>query len=77
MSKSGSCYATACKNKWIDNYTWLERKRIRRGFWKNYDNCLEESKKYKTSGEFQKGAPGAYKVSCKHGWLDEFFPKNK
>lgn len=74
---SPSAYKNAKENGWIDDYTWLERKRIMRGYWQNYDNCLEESKKYKTRKQFEKGNSSAYTSAWKHGWLDEFFPKNK
>ena len=33
--------------------------------------CLEESKKYKTRGEFFKGSNPAYQKSLKEGWIDE------
>lgn len=72
-----SCYAVACKNKWIDDYVWLKRKHTRRGFWQDYNNCKEEAKKYKTRNEFARKSSAAYNFSCKNGWLDEFFPKNK
>lgn len=47
-----------------------------KGFWQNYENCYNESKKYKSRSEFQRGSGSAYISSNKNGWLDEFFPKN-
>ena len=47
------------------------------GYWNNYEHCYEEAKKYKTKKQFQMGNSSAYTSAWKHGWLDEFFPKNK
>ena len=44
------------------------------GYW-TFKTCMEESKKYKSRSEFQKGSSGAYKVALRNGWLDDFFPK--
>ena len=38
----------------------------------NYETCIEESKKYKSRTEFQKGSNGAYLAALKNGWLDEY-----
>jgi len=40
------------------------------GYWTK-ENCLQESLKYKTRGEFYKGSGSAYESSRKNGWLDE------
>ena len=37
-----------------------------------YENCMEESKKYKSRSEFCKGNGSAYNVARKNGWLDEY-----
>ena len=76
-TNSASTYKNAKENGWIDNYTWLERNYVKRGFWQIHDNCLEEAKKYKTRKQFQIGNSSAYTSAIKHGWLDEFFPKTK
>ena len=47
------------------------------GHWAIKENCLQESLKYKTRGEFQKESISAYNSSLRNGWLDEFFPKTK
>jgi len=47
------------------------------GYWDIKENCLQESLKYKTRGEFKKGTSGAYNSSSRNGWLDEFFPKTE
>ena len=77
LSNSAGAYHKALKNKWLDSYVWLKRKEVKSGFWQNYENCYNESKKYKSRSEFQRGSGSAYISSNKNGWLDEFFPKNK
>ena len=37
-----------------------------------YETCLEEAKKYKSRGEFQKNNASAYNVALKNGWLDKY-----
>ena len=37
----------------------------------NYDTCLEEARKYKSRGEFQKKCMGAYVAAFRNGWLDD------
>lgn len=37
-----------------------------------YETCMEESKKYKSRSEFQKGSNGAYKSAYKNGWLNDY-----
>ena len=37
-----------------------------------YENCMEESKKYKSRSEFCKGNSRAYDVARRNGWLDDF-----
>ena len=37
----------------------------------NYDTCLEESRKYKSRGEFQKKCVSAYRAALRNGWLDD------
>ena len=43
----------------------------------NYDTCLEESRKYKSRGEFQKKCASAYNAALRNGWIDDcsFEPK--
>ena len=69
---NGSAYNVACKNGWIDEYTWLKRQYHDK--W-TYETCMEESKKFKSRTEFCKGNGSAYNVARKNGWLDDFFPK--
>jgi len=41
------------------------------GHWAIKENCLQESLKYKTRGEFQKESSSAYNSSLRNGWLDD------
>lgn len=69
-------YEYALKYSLLDKCTWFEELKKPNNYW-TYERCLEESKKYKSRGEYRKENNGSYKSSLKHGWLDEFFPKNK
>ena len=65
---SYGAYQAASKNKWLDDYDWLEKQF---GKW-NEETCYKEAKKYKSRVEFQKAATGAYNVASKNGWLDDY-----
>ena len=41
------------------------------GYW-NYENCLNEAKKYKSRSEFAKGNQSAYNKANKNRWLDDY-----
>jgi hypothetical protein len=58
----------AKRNKWLDNYTWFEKKL---GKW-TYETCYEEAKKHKSKVEFRKKSGGAYNVALKKGWLSNY-----
>ena len=47
------------------------------GYWNNKENCLNESKKYKTVAELQKGCYSCYMGLKRNGWLDEAYPAKK
>ena len=68
---SKGAYLAARRNGWLDEYTWFKRLVKPNGYW-DYERCMEESKKYMSRGEFQKGNRSAYKVALKNGWLDDF-----
>ena len=42
-----------------------------------FEKCQELAVSCSDRKEFNKKYPYVYKVSCKNGWLDEFFPKSK
>lgn len=48
----------------------MANKHYSKGDWPK-ERCLEEAMKYTTRKEFKKESPGAYKVTCQQGWLDE------
>jgi hypothetical protein len=76
--KYSGAYDKARDNKWLTEYTWLIKKEQKPiGYWDIYENCLNESKKYKSKKELRINNQTCYKKAIKHGWLDEFFPKNK
>ena len=70
---SGSAYASSRKNGWLDDVcNHMVELRKPYGYWNIKENCLQESLKYKTRIEFQKGSGGAYASSRKNGWLGEY-----
>lgn len=75
-----NAYSAAVRNGWLEKFDWfldgIKRTGEKHRKW-NYETCLEESKKYKSRGEFGSKSNQAYRVSIKNGWIDEFFPKTK
>jgi len=71
-------YGKACRNNWINDYTWLERKSFPNGYWTK-ELVMEEAHKYSCSGDFKKGNKLAYGAACRNGWLKEcvWFSKPK
>ena len=69
---SPSAYHVALKNGWLEEYTWLVKKKRENGYWKNHDRCMEVAKRCGTLKDFYESYPTAYDVSRKNGWLDEF-----
>jgi hypothetical protein len=66
----------ARKEGWMDDIcSHMVQKCKPNGWWNNYDNCKEESKKYGNRSEFSKKSPSAYHSSRKNKWLDIFYPK--
>ena len=68
---SASAYSSSCRKSWLNDYFWFEKKQKPNGYW-TYENCYKEAKKYKTRSDFNKGSKGAYNVSLKNGWLDNY-----
>ena len=69
---SNSAYSIAKKNKWIDNFDFLIRDRIKRNTWQEYENVYNEAKKYTTLKDFSKNSAGAYQVSLEKEWIADF-----
>jgi len=68
---SRGAYILSCKNGWLNDICGhMVELRKPNGYWTK-KNCLQESLKYKTRLEFQKGSSGAYDASWKNKWLDE------
>ena len=69
-------YRLALENGWFNDYTWFNETKKPKGYW-TYENCLAESKKYKTISEFHLNCGSAYNVARQNGWFDEFFPNRR
>ncbi len=64
-------YQAALHHGWLDDYTWFESKQNPSNYWTK-ERVTEESKKYKTRGEFHDNCGTAYGKARVNGWLDEF-----
>ena len=71
-NKSAVAYGVASKNKWLDDYTWLERKKHSNTYWNNYDRCYEAAKKCTSRSEFGKKYPAAWKRAKENGWMGDY-----
>ena len=49
-------YVKAVRNGWLNEYTWLDRKKLPNGYW-THNLVMAEAKKYSTSGAFKKDCP--------------------
>lgn len=63
-------YNAALNHGWLDDYTWIRRQLKPSNYWTK-ERVLEESKKYKTRGEFHDKNGTAYGKARTKGWLDE------
>jgi hypothetical protein len=74
--KSITAYKIATINGWLcDIYSemnWKEPQKSK-NYWNNYDNCLNEAKKYKTSTEFIKKASYVYKHITKNNLKEKLY----
>lgn len=64
-----SAYLSAKENGWLEQYTWLNIKRVSHNKKWDYNTVFEEAKKYTTKKEFSTNARGAYKVALANGWI--------
>lgn len=67
---NGSCYQVAVKNGWIDDYTWIPKRKKIVSKWTK-DLCFEIGKRFKTKVEFEKNEKGCYIAAMRAGWLKE------
>jgi len=77
--KSFTAYKNSIKNNWLldiySNMNWkLPNKSIK--YWEIYENCLNESKKYKTPTQFIKKSSHVYKQSLKNKWIEKIYLYN-
>ena len=62
---------------WIKECTWFKYRNAKDGTYSkaSKEEIAKIASKFKTRNEFQLGAKQAYKVTLKHGWMDDFFPR--
>ena len=70
ITECKTAYAKACRNKWIQDYTWLKRKQLPNGYWTK-ELILAEARKYSSSGDFKKGNKQAYDAACNRKLIKE------
>ena len=63
-------YQASLNHGWLDDYTWFHYVQRPTGYWTK-EKIIEESKKYKTRGEFHDYNGTAYSKARTNGWLDE------
>lgn len=71
-------YQVASQNRWLDDYNWFVKPipKVSPRKW-TYEACKEAARKCSSRSEFVKLYKGAYEVSRKNGWLNEFIPQKK
>lgn len=64
---------------WIKECTWFKYRHAKDGTYSkaSKEEIAKIASKFKTRNEFQLGAKQAYKVTLKHGWMDDFFPRGR
>ena len=70
MRGSSGAYASAKRNGWLDEMTWLSRRYKEKGFWNVKENVFAEAKKYTYKSDFRRLAPAAYNSARKCHWLE-------
>ena len=70
--KSNRAYDAARKLNLLDKMEWLSNnKKHPKGYWKIKENVINESKKYASKDEFQKGNLSAFLAAHRYGYIDE------
>ena len=70
--KYPQAYVVAKQNRWLSEFTWLER--TNRGperYWTE-ERCCGLAEQYSTFSEFKKNEPTAYEASRTYGYLEKF-----
>lgn len=69
---SSGAYLSAKRHGWLEEYNWFLSKEEQLSLLWTYENCLNESKKYKTYGEFKKKNRDAFLIAESNGWINNF-----
>ena len=74
-----TCYKECVKNGWFGEFGIVSSQETPSGFWNNYDNCLEEAKKYSSITDLQFNRYGCYLGIIRNGWrkiFDDIYTKD-
>lgn len=66
-----AAYRWSSQNGWYKDYTWFKKQLNPMGYWTK-ERVTEESRKYKTRGEFHDMCGTAYSKARINKWLDDF-----
>lgn len=82
IERYNTLYIKSLRKGWLKEYTWLQYNRMQAGYWDVYENCRQESAKYRNKKDFQIGCASAYNASKRHRkggrrWIDIFFPDSR
>lgn len=67
-----SAYYASIKLGIIDSFEWLSnRNHVKKGYWKNKDNVINEAKKYNSRYEFQRKCCAGYNSAKKNNYFEE------
>lgn len=75
--ESGSAYGVAVKNGWLDDYTWIPKRKSPECKWTK-EKCFEVAKQFKTKQDFRYSRHDAYMAAVRRDWMKEmdwFVPK--
>lgn len=68
---SSRAYNVALKNGWLNDFVFEEGCKPN-GYWKDYDHCYDEAKKYTCRKDFCRKSPIAWKQSKDSGWINDY-----
>lgn len=71
QKKKHRAYDAACKYGILDQCTWFNSKRNKKGTW-TYEKCKEVSMQFDNITDFYRTFPGAYSSSNRNGWIEDF-----
>lgn len=71
LKNSQSAYTIAARNGWLQQYTWLDRKKVPNGYWTE-ERVIEEAHKYVSRHDFLTKSPGAFNAANNLGLLSTF-----